>query len=361
MGALADRAFTDRALREAWADVLRSDGENGVLSPGVQRFEDVLEEGIGELVRDLAWGTYEPRGLTEVVIPSEGRVLHIPAVADRVVERAVYEAIVPLVDPVLGPSSYAYRPGLGVADAVQDLARQRDEGLTWVLLTDVDDCFPSVPVPLARRRLDALVPDQDVLSVVDLLLNRKTNGPRRGRRRVRGLAQGCALSPMLANLVLLDLDEALLEAGFAVVRYADNLAVAATNRDDACEALRIASQTLERIKMSLGGEDTQIMSFEEGFTFLGEDFGPRYPPVIEEHRVKEPDRRVVYVARSGGRVRVARGRLLVESHDGADLLSVPTSQVSRIVLFGSVGLSAGTRSWALATGVEVALCSRRGS
>ncbi len=361
MVSLADRAFTDRALREAWADVLKRDGRDGALTAGVERFEADLDNRIGALVRDLAWQTYQPQRLTEVTLPGDARVLHIPSVGDRVVERAIYAVILPLVDPVLGPSSFAYRPGLGVADAVQDLARQRDEGLGWVLLSDVDDCFPSIPVRLARRKLGALVTDTELLDVVDLLLNRQIHGGRGNSRYVRGLAQGCALSPLLSNLVLVDLDDALLDAGFAVVRYADNLAVTTADKDDAWEALRIASRALEAMAMSLGDEDTKVMSFDEGFSFLGEDFGPRYPPVLEDHRVQEPDQKVVYVARSGGRVRVARGRLLVQSHDDAELLSVPTSQVSRIVLFGSVGLTAGARSWAMATGVDVALCSRRGS
>ena len=73
------------------------------------------------------------------------------------------------------------------------------------------------------------------------------------------------------------------------------------------------------------------------------------------------ERKVLYAGPQGGRVRVREGRVLVESADEAPLLDVPTGLVRRVVLFGSVGLSAGARSWAMATDVDVVFASRRGS
>lgn len=363
MGRLADQAFDLGTLRRAWSEVLANDRVDGALSAGVTRFEDDAENQLGRLVTDLAWGAYEPRDLTEVVIDeaSRRRRLHIPAVRDRVVERAVMDTLTPVVDPVLGPASFAYRPGLGVADAVQALVALREEGLGWVLRTDIDECFPSIPVGLARRRLGALVDDPELLRVVDLLLARPYRRAKGGRRIMRGLAQGCALSPMLTNLVLVDVDDAVMRAGFPIVRYADDISVAASSRDEAWEAARCVACAAEELGMQLGAEDTHVMSFEEGFTFLGEDFGVRYPPALPEARIEEPDRKVVYVGLTGSRVRIANGRLIVESADDAEVLDVPTSHVRRVVCFGSVGFSAGARSWALSNDVDVCFASRRGS
>ena len=175
-------------LRRAWGEVLANDEADAELSAGVRRFAEDLDGQIGRLVADLAWGAYEPRDLTEVLIGADGggrRQLLIPAVRDRVVERAVLDAMTPLVDPHLGPASYAYRPGLGVAEAVQAVVALREEGLTWVARTDIDDCFPSVPVRLARRMLGALVEDPELLRVVDLLLARLYVARGRGRRVTR--------------------------------------------------------------------------------------------------------------------------------------------------------------------------------
>ena len=104
-----------------------------------------------------------------------------------------------------------------------------------------------------------------------------------------------------------------------------------------------------------------LVTFEDGFTFLGEDFGPRYPPVLATARVQDPDRKVLYVGTQGGRVRTAQGRLIVETADAEQILDAPTSHVRRVVAFGSVGVSAGVRSWAMKTGVDVVFASRRGA
>lgn len=363
MGRLADAAFSDTGLREAWAAVLAANADDGELSRGVQRFERDLDDELVRLVADLAWGAYDPAPLTEVVLDDDGsrRMLHIPTVRDRVVERAVLDVLTPLVDPALGSASYAYRPGLGVQDAVHAVVALRDEGLGWVLRTDVDDCFPSVPVGQARRRLGALVDDPELLRVVDLLLARPYVARGRGQKVMRGLPQGCALSPLLTNLVLVDIDAALLDEGFPVVRYADDIVVAASSETEGWEAARVASRAVEELGMSLGPEDTHVMSFAEGFTFLGEDFGPRYPVALGSPRVEEPERKVLYVGVQGSRLRIAEGRVVAESPDDEGLLDVPSGHLRRVVCFGAVGVSAGLRSWALSSDVDVVFASRRGS
>jgi CRISPR-associated protein Cas1 len=363
MGQLAEVAFSPRALERAWHLVLTKDREDGIVGPGVARFEADWEDRLTRLGVDLARGTYQANPLTEIRLPERDKVrlLHVPAVADRVVARAVLDAIAPVVDPHLGSCSYGFRTGLGVTDAIQAVASLRDEGLAWVLRTDVDECFPSVPVPLSRRMLGAIVDDEGVMEVVDALLARGYTSARRGLRIMRGLPQGCPLSPLLANLVLAGLDSDLLAEGFAVVRYADDITVVAASHDDAWEAARCATESLRRLGMQLGAQDTGVMSFAEGFTFLGEDFGPRYPPTVSEARVEEPERKVVYAGAQGGRIRTARGRLIIESPDDQPVLDIPTGHVGRIVCFGSVGLSAGVRSWALSSDVDIVFASRRGS
>lgn len=360
MGRLADAAFADRALRQAWSDVLEDDSADGTLARGVARFEDRAEDRLSRLVADLAWGSYAPGDLAEVRL-DDGRCLQVPTVADRVVARAILAVVGPVVDPHLGPASYAYRPGLGVRDAVQRVVAFRDEGLGWVARADVDDCFPSVPVGRARRLLGALVSDDELLAVVDLMLDRRVVDGRGRRRRQRGLPQGCPLSPLLANLVLAEVDAALLDEGFAVVRYADDIVVAAASQDEAWDALRHLARAVEEAGMGLGAEDTAVMSFEDGFAFLGEDFGPRYPVRLDDIGVEEPERKVLYVGLQGGRVRTRAGRLIVETDSREPAVDVPKGKVRRIVCFGAVGVSAGVRSWAMSSGVDVVFASRRGA
>ena len=145
--------FTLPALRCAWERVLKKDAQDGDISDSVERFAEGVQERLEELAEELRAGTFRPSDLTRVVIPKKNgeRFLDIPSVRDRIVERAILEHINPAIDPLFGATAFGYRPGLGVADAAQEVVRLREEGYTHVLRTDVHDCFPSLPVALRRR------------------------------------------------------------------------------------------------------------------------------------------------------------------------------------------------------------------
>jgi CRISPR-associated protein Cas1 len=376
--ALLDQVADPAHLAAAWEEVaagktasapgaVRGDflGEVGGESwtSGIVRFAENADARLTRLAEALASKTYSPGPLTRVEIPKASggiRELDVPRVADRVVERCLLNTVTPLVDPVLSPAAYGFRPGLGVADAVQRVAALRDAGAAWVLRSDVDDCFASLPVELALRRLRELLPDFSVEWLLAALFRRRTR-TRRGMREVLGAPQGSSLSPLLCNLVLRDLDEALADSGHQVVRYADDFAVVGESRGDMERAKALAESTLGGLGMALETSKTEIMSFAEGFCFLGEDFGARYPPALPDHRVAETSTKVLYAGVPGSHVRVKNGRVIVTSKDDSDLLSVPSQHVERLVLFGSVGLSAGARSWLLWEGLEVVFVTKKGS
>ncbi len=351
-------------LAAAWADVLAGDLDDGMLGTGVARFAEDAEQNHADIARQLSQGGYEPTRLTAVGLPRPGgqvRVLHVPSVRDRIVERSVLAVLTPVIDPWLGPFSYAYRPGLGVVDAVQAVAALRDEALGWVARADFHDRFGAVPVTRLRRILPLLVDDVALLQLIELFLERIPYLSKHGRSRLTGLPQGSPLSPMWANLVLSEFDAQVTARGFPLVRYSDDMLAFAVDQDTAWEAMRAMNEVADRLGMTFGADKTAVMSFDEGFTFLGEDFGPRYPPALSGQRIVEPDRRVVYLAMQGSHARLDSGRLVVESAADAELLSVPSGLVARVVCFGAVGISAGLRSWTLASDVDLVFLSRRGA
>lgn len=349
-------------LVSAWRDVLASAGTHDEVPGGFKHFERHADERIAHLNAALAGGWYRPRELRVHRIPKEDgsrRILHVPPLDDRVVERAVLNELQPLIDPVLTEAAHAYRPGRGVHSAVRAVARLRDEGFTTIARADVDDCFPSIDRARVREALDRIPMEAQVRDLLDRFLVRRA-AARRPEDHLTGLPQGSPLSPLLMNLVLTPFDEALLAAGIPMVRYADDLVLAARHAADAESALARARHELERWGLRVGEDKMQITDFESGFSFLGEDFGPRLP--VSDEGEADPDApRSIFVGLQGARVSAVRGRLLVATPDDVERLDVPLGKVGRLVLAGSVSLSAGARSWALLNDVRTVFLSRTGS
>jgi CRISPR-associated protein Cas1 len=351
------------ALTIAWEHVQASDARDGAVAPSVRRFAENPAEHLAGLHQELTAATYQPRPLTAVMIPKgDGsmRELQIPSARDRVVEKALQLGLNATLDHTLLFTSTAYRSGIGVGTAVRRLVELRNQGRASVVRADIHDCFPSIDRNRLLLRLEMLLPDPDLLDLIGALVRRPVRTEHRLVDRARGIPQGGALSPMLSNVVLDDIDRHLLRSGHQVVRYADDLAIATHSAEEAAQALASLRIAAERAGLELGEDKSMITSFQEGFHFLGEDFNERYPPYQPTGNRSEPTQRTLYVGRQGAGVRISRGRLIID-HDQNELLSIPTGHVERIVLSGAVGLSAGARSWALNNDIDVILLSRRGS
>lgn len=359
---LAQRPFRADDLRDAWEDVRQSSLEDGKLGGSAKHFERHLDNNLARLERALAGGWYWPKELQVVRIPKEDgttRILHVPAVVDRVVERTILNHIGSRIDVTFCDAAHAYRPGRGVQSAVQAVVSARESGLGWVARGDVEDCFPSISPAMVVEALAPFKLPSHVQLVIERLLGRRARAYRE-EDRLKGIPQGSPLSPLFMNLVLTPFDEEIAAAGIAMVRYADDFALVTTSKEAAADALTTAKEALAKVGLTMNHDKTDITSFDVGFEFLGEDFGPRYPLDGEDaDRSGEP--RTVFVGKQGARVRNVRGRVLVQSADDEELLDVPESRVGRLVLAGSVGLSAGARSWALMNDIPVTLLSRSGS
>lgn len=376
-------------LTQAWQTVLARDARDGTLTAQTQRIAADPKGFINQLSQELRAGTYRPGPLWAMQIAKNGggaitpgaagtdqaargqaagtpgartRTLRIPTIRDRVVERALVNTLSQRVDLLLSPCCFAYRTGLGRDDAIHHVTMLRDAGYLHVLRTDVRDYFPNLDVSQALRVLGRAVRCERTLALVGLVARpRRARGERRCRSR--GIAQGSTLSPLLANLVLADVDHQLCDAGFGYARFADDIIVCSPSREDLAHGARLLRALVGSLGLSLNEEKTSMTSFDEGFCYLGVELTRTQPAVDPRHDVKghpDPDH-VVYVGREGSRVRVSKGRLLVEADSGIPQMSIPRHAVCRLVLTGAVGLSAGARSWALRHDVDVVFLSRRGS
>lgn len=361
MQAVAD---PDNLLR-AWSRVRDNDLADGSMSDAGERFARGATVRLTELGEALRSGMFVPSPLTRVELPKgdgSTRILGIPAVPDRVVERAVTQVLGPVLDPWFSPWSFAYRPGLGVADAVRTVVRLREEGGAVVVRADFRDCFDRLQRSMLLEDLaDRLSGEEasDLLTLIEGLLERPLRVAGRLEHRTVGVTQGGPLSPLLCNLLLTRFDGAMLGRGWPAIRYADDVAVVVRSRGDAAEAVGALREEAARVALDLAEDKTDVREFSEGFVFLGEDVNHRYPEELPHELRPAPDQRTLYVGRQGATVRLDRGQVVV-TRRSTRLLEVPMSLVSHLVVFGSVVVTPAVIAVASRSGWSIVWLSRRG-
>jgi CRISPR-associated protein Cas1 len=315
-----------------------------------------------QLSEELLGGLFAAGHLRRVDLPKDGggtRRLEIPTVRDRVVERAIYQVLEPVLDPEFTPMSFAYRRGTGVKDAVAALVAAREEGAGWVVLTDFHECFDSLDRARLLEGLRDRVPDPGLLTLVGSLLGRRVLPAPGIHASDRGVPQGAPMSPLLCNLYLSSFDDALTRQGWPAIRYADDVVIPAGSSYEASLALEAAERGARALDLELNREKSRTVAIEEGFEFLGTHFDSSTPsPRAPERPI--PKAKVLYVMEQGATLALRGGQLKVLK--GKDtLLAVPVTHIAQAVVFGHVGVTPHLRSHALVRGIEVAFLSRRGS
>ncbi len=374
---LRDRVTSSANLLAAWeaiaANSAEAQAEQGYrpevsAKSGVDRFAEDAIGKLAELREELLDGTYAVGQLYRIDIPKSGtdekRTLRVPTVRDRIVERSIMAAVVPLLDRWMSPWSFAFRPGLSRFSALHAVAEQRDLGANCVVRADIDKCFDSLDEDLVlwdfEDRLRTHDPQGWALGLVRKFLDRGEWWNGSLRQHAGGVPQGSPLAPLLANLHLDRLDRAMANYGWPMVRYADDLLIPVTDWEEAMEAAVRMQLALEQLGLVANPESIEIMDFATGFVFLGEEVNHRYPEVAETERRSSPDRMSMYVGTQGAYVHVRQGKVTV-SKDRKELGQAPTKRIARLVCFGNVTLAPSFRSYALNSGVDVTFLSRRGT
>jgi CRISPR-associated protein Cas1 len=258
----------------AWREVRENKGGPGGDLVTLHRFERRLELNLLHLAERVQAGAYQPGKVRMVTIRtgSKLREIAIWCVADRVLQRAVLQVLDPIFEPLFLPTSFGYRAGRSVADAIQRVLTLRDQGHLWVVDADIRDCFPSLDHQTILSLLGRRIVDQDLL---DLMAQWLPYGRPRTLRRTqqpRGISLGCVVSPLLCNVYLHQLDLALHRARLQWVRYADDFVVLCRTQAERDRAAELTCNALESLKLELHPTKTRLTSFDGGFTFLGVTF-----------------------------------------------------------------------------------------
>lgn len=262
-------------LLAAWEKVRENRGCAGTDFQEIEDFEALLEEELEKLRMEVLEGTYCPRPLLRVWVEKEGkppRPLAVPAVRDRVLQTAVAFALTPVFEAEFEDCSFAYRKGRSVNQAVERILSLRSQGYHWVVDADIASFFDEIDHVLLMEEVEKLVPDETLLALIRKWIACEISEDGVILQICEGIPQGSPLSPLLSNLYLDHLDEALLENGLRLVRFADDFLVLCKSREQAENALDLTEDVLSELRLQINADKTRIVDFDTGFRFLGVQF-----------------------------------------------------------------------------------------
>jgi RNA-directed DNA polymerase len=252
------RSGTDRLMEEvvergnaleALKRVRRNKGSPGIDGMTVEELPRYLVKAWPDLRKRLLAGTYEPRPVKRREIPKPGggsRILGIPCALDRFIQQAILQVLQPRFDPTFSEHSYGFRPGRSAHDAIKAAQRFIQEGRSWVVDVDLERFFDRVNHDVLMGRLAKRVKDKRLLGLIRRCLEAGMMADGVVMERHEGTPQGGPLSPLLANVLLDEVDRELEERGHAFARYADDCNVYVRSR-------RAGERVMEALKRLYAG------------------------------------------------------------------------------------------------------------
>lgn len=226
---LIDKVYREETLNSAAHRVTgRKNKAAGVDHVTPEMFEQRMAENVRQLHEELKGGTYQPRPVRRTLIPKPGsrekRPLGIPTIRDRVVQTALRDVIEPIFERDFAEHSYGFRPGRGCKDALRRVDGLLKNGYVYVVDVDLKSYFDTIPHDRLLDRIGEKISDGRVLALIELFLKQGVMDGMREWTPEEGSPQGAVISPLLSNIYLDPLDHLMADAGFEMVRYADDRA-----------------------------------------------------------------------------------------------------------------------------------------
>jgi RNA-directed DNA polymerase len=260
-------------LNRAYARVKANKGSPGVDGMSVNKLGDWIKLHQHELIASLLDGSYQPQPVLGKQIPKAGgkgmRQLGIPTVVDRLVQQAMVQVLEPILDPTFSASSYGFRPGRSAHDALAQARQYVAEGRVIVVDIDLEKFFDKVNHDILMARLGRRVGDKRMLKIIGRFLRAGMMYNGVCILREEGTPQGGPASPLMANLLLDDLDKELTKRGHKFCRYADDCNIYVQSKAAGERVLASVTQFLEQKLRLRVNRDKSAVAYVSERKFLG--------------------------------------------------------------------------------------------
>ncbi len=268
---LMERVLSRDNLMAALKRVRKNKGSPGIDGMTVNELGPYLRENWPRLRGELLAGTYKPQVVRQKLIPKDGgktRMLGIPTVVDRFIQQALLQVMQPIYEPTFSDHSHGFRPQRSTHGALSEAQAYAEEGKTWVVDVDLSKFFDMVNHDILMGRVARRVGDRRVLGLIRRYLNAGILADGVVVRRHKGTPQGGPLSPLLANILLDDVDQELERRGHAFVRYADDSRVFVRSQRAGERVMQLLHRLYGKLQLVINEEKSAVALYSKR-PFLG--------------------------------------------------------------------------------------------
>lgn len=272
--ALLRAALTKENLQRAWKRVKANKGSAGVDGLDINQTATLLVTGWPSIRDQLLQGTYRPQPVRRVTIPKPDggeRELGIPTVTDRLIQQALLQVLQPILDPTFSEHSHGFRPGRRAHDAIRAAQGYVRSGRRIVVDVDLEKFFDRVNHDILIDRLRRRIEDAGVIRLIRAYLTSGIMSQGVVQERYEGTPQGGPLSPLLANVLLDEVDKVLEQHGHCFARYADDCNVYVRSRKAGERVMALLRTCYARLRLKVN-ETKSAVADVKGRKFLGYSF-----------------------------------------------------------------------------------------